>query len=240
MGKKTMKKVRLDRMLSNLGYGSRKGMTIAIKQGSFSMDGEIIKDPAFKIDASRHECFFEGERLEPLGPLTLAMNKPPGLVCDNTPDQPNIFESLPLRWRNRSPGFSCAGRLDKDSRGLVILSEDGDLVHRLISPKTHVPKTYHVQLSDVPDQSHLDSFEKGGVLLKGEKKPLLPVEMTILENSILKMTLHEGRYRQIRRMMHKCGVEVLDLFRVGVGRLKLPDLDLEEDEYTIIDPDTII
>ena len=239
MGTK-VKPIRLDRLLSNLGYGSRKGMTIAIKQGSFSMDGEIIKDPAFKIDASRHDCYFEGERLEPLPPLTLAMNKPPGIVCDNTPDHPNIFETLPSRWRNRTPGFSCAGRLDKDSRGLVILSEDGDLVHRLISPKTHIPKTYRVRLSAMPDQGDLERFQKGGMILKGEKKPLKPVDITILEDTTLELVLHEGRHRQIRRMVDQCGVEVLDLMRAGVGALMLDSLDLEEDEFRIIREDHIL
>ena len=125
-----MPMIRLDKLLANLGYNSRKGAAIMVKQGRMCVDGEIIKNPAHKIDPERQEVRIDDEPIDPPGLITIAMHKPEGVICDNDEGQHNIFQQIPFRWRLRKPGLSCAGRLDKDSRGLVILSEDGQLVHR--------------------------------------------------------------------------------------------------------------
>ena len=220
-----MSAYRLDKLLSNLGYDSRKGATIIVKQGRVSVEGEVIKNPAHKVDPNNQEVFLDGERIEPAPPLTVILHKPEGVICDNDPGQPDIFEYLPHLWRFRNPGFKCAGRLDKDSRGLVILSEDGQIIHQLISPGVETPKTYIVKTQTPLTPEDLTLFESGGMMLKGEEKPLKPVICRQLEDTRIEMTLTEGRHRQIRRMMAARDNDVQDLMRTKIGPYELGDLE---------------
>lgn len=226
--------MRLDKLLSNLGYGSRKQVTILLKQGRLSMDGQIMRDPSLKIDPSSSLCL-DDKPLDPWPPLTLALHKPVGVVCDNVQEHESIFHCLPERWRMRKPGFSCAGRLDKDSHGLVIMSEDGHLVHRLISPKIKTSKIYRVIFDDDVSDKDILAFQEGKITLENEK-PLKPVTCTRLGAKELEMRLVEGRNRQIRRMAHKIGNNVMDLQRIGIGHLKLDDCDLKPRAYVLIEP----
>lgn len=231
---------RLDKILANLGYNSRKGAGIMIKQGRVRVGGEIIKNPAHKFNPSEEKCLIDDHEIDPLPPLTVAFNKPPGLICDREGLYPTVFEYLPHRWQIRTPGFSCAGRLDKDSRGLVILSEDGQLVHKLISPNVPTDKIYAVTLS-IPLQSEdIGTLEKGGMKLDSKSKPLRPATIRTIGECQYEITLREGQHRQIRRMVEKFGPEVIDLQRIAIGKLSLQDIELEEEAFQRIDPEKII
>lgn len=236
-----MPMTRLDKLLANLGYNSRKGAAIMVKQGRMSIDGEIIKNPAHKIDPDRQEVLIDDEPIDPPGLITIAMHKPEGVICDNDEGQHNVFQQIPFRWRLRKPGLSCAGRLDKDSRGLVILSEDGQLVHRITSPNFNTPKTYRVTGQNPLSDKDIADFTQGGIRLTNEEdKPLKPCEVTRISDTVIEMTLQEGRNRQIRRMFHAVGNDVTDLLRIKIGQLDLDALDLKENAFKHIQPNAII
>lgn len=230
---------RLDKIVANLGYNSRKGAGIMIKQGLITIDNQVIKNPAHKIDPRQHECKIDGQEIDPLPPLTLAFNKPTGVICDRDGFYPNIFEYLPHRWQIRHPGFSCAGRLDKDSRGLVILSEDGQLVHKIISPNVQIPKIYKVTLDKELKDSHFQKIRQGGMVLERKSKVLRPAKIEALDECVYEVTLFEGQHRQIRRMMKNLQRQVLDLQRMQIGNLNLASLDLKEGEFRRIEKQDI-
>lgn len=237
--------IRIDKLLSNLGYESRKGAGILVKQGRFQAGDMVIKNPAAKIDPTKQDCFIDGIALDPIGPLTIAMHKPVGVLCDNAEYDDNIFAHLPYRWQCRNPGFSCAGRLDKDSHGLVILSEDGALVHQLISPKSNVAKTYIVHVQNPMTKADIVQFQSGDLMLKGEDKPLLPVAVKDITDgpngpdTVITLELHEGRNRQIRRMFGSRNNKVTDLQRIQIGKLSLDSLNLNDHQFSQITKDDL-
>ena len=235
-----MSLLRLDKILANLGYGSRKEVTSLIKRGHIEIDGRVHDKPAEKFDPESCEILFDGQVLDPLPPMTLALNKPVGLVCDNILDQPSIYECLPFRWRMRTPGLKCAGRLDKDSRGLVILSENGSLVHKITTPRKEISKIYRITTEAPLKQDDITLFESGDMMLKGEKKPLLPVRVIKISQTLYDLELNEGRHRQIRRMIRSRGNDVLDLKRTHVAALSLETLNLDEGAYRQIEETQIL
>jgi 16S rRNA pseudouridine516 synthase len=178
---------------------------------------------------------FDGAPLDPPPGLTLMLHKPVGVTCSHKEQGPLIYSLLPERWRRREPAISTVGRLDKETSGLLLLTDDGALLHRIISPRSHVSKRYDVTLDRPLRGDEEKIFASGELMLEGETKPLLPVEMEVLSTTRACLTLTEGRYHQVRRMFAAVGNHVTALHRDRVGGLTLRD-DLPAGQYRILGP----
>ena len=227
---------RLDRLLANLGYGSRKDVQALVAAGKVVLDGKVLKDSGARIavDATLPERMtIRGVPVDPPAPLVLIMHKPLGVTCSHKEDGEKIYDLLPRRWRLRDPALSTVGRLDKDTSGLILITDDGDFLHRVISPKRHVPKTYLATLDRPLTGSEGDIFAAGTLMLDGEEKPLLPAKLEVVDEKTVRLTITEGRYHQVRRMFAAVGNHVVALHRERVGGLVLP-ADLEPGQHRIL------
>ncbi|MGL4286609.1 MAG: pseudouridine synthase [Phreatobacter sp.] len=235
MSKATLN-LRLDRLLANLGYGSRREVQGFVDAGLVTLDGVAIEDADQRIAVTRdlsQRMVVRGRPLDPPPGVVLMLHKPLGVTCSHKEAGPLVYSLLPDRWRRRDPAISTVGRLDKETSGLLLLTDDGALLHRIISPKNHVPKRYRVTLDRPLRGDEAARFAAGTLVLEGEEKPLLPAEMETLSPTSAVVTLHEGRYHQVRRMFAAVGNHVQALHRDCMGRLALPD-DLEPGRYRIL------
>jgi 16S rRNA pseudouridine516 synthase len=227
---------RLDRLLANLGYGSRRDVQALVSAGKVTLDGVAIKDAGLKIavtaDLPLH-LKIRGVPVDPPAPLVLIMHKPLGVVCSHREDGERIYDLLPKRWQIRDPALSSVGRLDKDTSGLILITDDGDFLHRVISPKRHVPKVYTATLDRPLAGTESAAFSSGTLMLEGEEKPLLPATLEVLGERGARLTITEGRYHQVRRMFAAVGNHVVALHRERVGGIVLPD-DLEPGQHRIL------
>lgn len=228
------KKIRLERLLANLGYGSRKDVAKALKEGALVIDGEVVTDSSMQVDpAVLANATFDDEPVDPVSPLSILLHKPRGYTCSSDEQGLLVYDLLPRRWKKRDPVLSPAGRLDKDSTGLVLLTDEGQLLHRIISPKIHVGKKYHVTLRDDVKGDEAEAFASGAFLLRNDNKPLKPAIWLPETPRSGTMILQEGRYHQIRRMFAATGNHVEALHRFQLGGLDLGDL--KEGSYRILD-----
>jgi 16S rRNA pseudouridine516 synthase len=228
--------MKLVKLLANLGYGSRKQVQMLIRAGAVTDDqGKVLSEN----EVPPHDRIrFRGEKLDPPAPLTLILNKPDGYTCSADDPGAVIYDLLPERFALRNPMLSPVGRLDKDTAGLLLLTDDGKLLHRIIHPKSNCLKVYHAVL-DRPLEGHeAELFGSGKLVLKSEGKPLLPAGFKALGENEAQVTLHEGRYHQVRRMFAAAGNHVLSLKRIAIGGLQLPD-DLEEGGWRVITPEEL-
>ncbi len=227
--------LRLDRMLANLGYGSRREVQNMVRSGRVTFEGEPLDDPdqrlAIKPELSER-MRIDGKPLDPPPGLTLMLHKPLGVTCSHKETGPLVYDLLPERWRRRDPALSTIGRLDKETSGLLLLTDDGALLHRIISPRNHVSKRYHVTLDRPLRGDEAEILASGTLLLEGDDKPLLPVAMETLSETSATVTLTEGRYHQVRRMFAAMGNHVTVLHRDRIGGLDLP-ADLAPGQYRI-------
>lgn len=214
---------RLDQLLSNLGYCSRRDARKWIDEGRVTVSGAAADDPGKRVDAAAVQV--DGEPLDHPDGLLLLLHKPLGLVCSHDPREgPNVYGLLPPRWQRRNPGVTSVGRLDKDTSGLLLLTDQTPLVHRLTSPKHKVPKVYRVTVDRPLEPSLIGLFAAGTLQLVGEKLPCAPAELELCDATTARLTLHEGKYHQVRRMFASQGWEVLTLHRERFGQLELDDL----------------
>lgn len=228
---------RLDKLLANLGYGSRREINIMARNGRIRLDGEIAANIEQRVpvdEALRTRLTIDGEGLDPLQGLVLMLHKPVGFTCSHNEAGDLVFDLLPLRWRHRDPAISAVGRLDKDTSGLLLLTDDGAFLHTIISPRRHVPKRYVAVLDRPLKGDEAQIFGSGELMLKGEDKPLLPAQLEIISNTQVALTLSEGRYHQVRRMFAAIGNHVAALHRASIGGLELPD-DLAPGAWRILD-----
>jgi 16S rRNA pseudouridine516 synthase len=228
--------MKLVKLLANLGYGSRKEVQRLIRSGAVTDDsGRVLGEGDFPP----HEHIrFRGAELDPPFPLTIALNKPDGHTCSSDDPGATIYDLLPERFSHRNPGLNPIGRLDKDTTGLLLMTDDGKLLHRVIHPKSHCLKVYQATL-DRPLQGHeAGLFASGTLMLNGETKPLLSAGFEALGEREALVTLHEGRYHQVRRMFAAAGNHVVDLKRVSIGGFKLP-ADLEEGGWRQLTPEDL-
>ena len=222
---------RLDKVLSNLGYGSRKEIKQAVKKGLIEVNGEIVKDNGMQIDPESDKIIANGEEIFYRKYIYLMMNKPDGVVSatfDNRDEtvvdlleiEHQVFEPFPV------------GRLDKDTVGLLLLTNDGELNHRLISPKWKVDKVYYAKIDKKVTEEDIKKFKKGITLDDGYlcKEAKLEIITATDEGSEVMVTIQEGKYHQVKRMFEAVGKSVVYLKRVEFGTLKL-DEELEEGEY---------
>lgn len=222
---------RLDKVISNLGYGSRKEVKAFAKKGLIEVDGAIVKDSSMSVDPEKAVIKINGEQIFYRKYIYLLMNKPDGVISatyDNREEtvidllevEHQVFEPFPV------------GRLDKDTVGLLILTNDGELNHRLISPKWHVDKVYYAKIDKKVTEKDIEKFEKGitlddGYLCKPGKLEILSASD---EGSEVHVTIQEGKFHQVKRMFEAVGKKVIYLQRIKFGPLSL-DEELEEGEY---------
>ena len=218
---------RLDQLLASLGYGSRREVRDLIAAGHVTVRGAPANDPAEKISPA--EARVDGQPLDHPDGLLLALHKPAGLVCSrDTGEGSSIYDLLPSRWRARNPPLVSIGRLDKETSGLLLLTDQGALVHRLTSPRHKVPKIYAAGLDrDVPPARAAEIaalFARGTLLLRDEEKPCAPATLRWRAARMAELTLEEGRYHQVRRMFASQGFTVVTLHRERFGPLDLGGL----------------
>ncbi|KAA0123484.1 rRNA pseudouridine synthase [Methylobacterium sp. P1-11] len=219
------KSVRLDKLLANLGYGSRREIQNLTRAGAIRLDGAELDDAGDRIALDPDlpgRLTIDGAPLDPLPGLCLMLHKPLGVTCSHKEAGALVYGLLPERWRRRDPPLSTVGRLDKETSGLLLMTDDGALLHRIISPKAQVAKRYRVTLDRPLTGKEADIFASGALMLEGEERPLLPVQLDAADATHCAVTLTEGRYHQVRRMFAAVGNHVAALHRDRVGGLDLP------------------
>ncbi len=227
---------RLDRLLANLGYGSRREVQRLIAAGDVRLDGETLCDAGqrFAVAADLSERMRVSDApLDPPAPLTLILHKPMGVVCSHREPGRSVYELLPPRWRRRDPALSSIGRLDLDTTGLLLVTDDGPLLHKIIAPRNHVTKRYHVTLDRPLGGHEANLFAAGTLILESDSEPLAPAVLAPLSPTTARLTITEGRYHQVRRMFAAVGNHVTALHRDRVGGLDLPD-DLPSGRFRIL------
>jgi 16S rRNA pseudouridine516 synthase len=224
-------KKRLDQLLGSLGYGSRNDVKKLVYSGAVTINGVRARRPDEKAEPS--EVRFKGEVLDPLCGMVILMNKPVGVVCSHDDTEGKlVYSLLPQRWQQRSPKLSTVGRLDKDTSGLLLITDDGALIHALTSPKKKVSKLYEVELAEPINAEDKELFASGTLMLKGEKSPCLPARLDVLDETHTCIEIMEGRYHQVRRMFAAAGNKVVSLHRSRLGMLELGNM--QPGEYRIL------
>jgi 16S rRNA pseudouridine516 synthase len=214
---------RLDQLIASLGYGSRREARGWIEAGRVSVGGSAAADPGTRVDPK--DVRIDGEPLDHPGELLILLHKPAGRVCSHNPAEgPSIYGLLPERWQRRNPPVTSVGRLDKETTGLLLVTDRSSLVHRLTSPKTGLPKTYRATLDREPPAGAEEIFSGGLLVLSGEDTPCAPATFRRIAPREAEVVLTEGRYRQVRRMFASLGCEVLELHRSRFGDLELGSL----------------
>ena len=229
-------KVRLDKLLANLGYCVRKEVASLLREGIITHTENLPLKSDTKV--SHDEILYEGEPLDPPAGMVILMHKPQGLICSHDDGEGSlVYDLLPPRWRQRDPKISTIGRLDKETSGLLLLTDDGALLHRLTSPRHHVAKLYEATLDRPLRGDEAEIFASGTLMLNGEKFPCLPAKLTVIDDTHVTLKITEGRYHQVRRMFAAVGNHVTALHRSSFGDLTLGDLEVGE--YRLIDPNKI-
>ncbi len=232
---------RVDKLLGSMGYGSRNEMARLGKAGGIVLDGAELTDVSKRIAVTPDlpaRMRIDGQPLDPTPGLVMMLHKPLGMTCSRKEDGALVYDVLPERWRRRDPAISTIGRLDKQTTGLLLLTDDGDLLHRVISPRRHVAKVYRATLARPLDGTEGDVFAAGGLVLEGEDKPLSPAVLEVLSPTEARLTVTEGRYHMVRRMFAAVGNHVEALHRERVGGLALP-ADLAPGDWRLLDQDQI-
>lgn len=214
---------RLDQLLASLGYCSRRGARDFLRAGGVTVNGQPARDPGAKVAPT--EVRVDGAPLDHPGGLLLLLHKPIGLVCSREAREgPSVYGLLPERWRRRNSPVTSIGRLDKDTSGLLLLTDQSALVHRLTSPRRKVPKLYRATVNRDLAPELIPLFASGTLVLAGEKDPCAHAKLKIISPREAELTLTEGRYHQVRRMFASQGCEVVALQRARFGDLELGEL----------------
>jgi 16S rRNA pseudouridine516 synthase len=222
--------MRIDKILANMGYGSRKEVKSLLKQGVVKVGDNIVKSPKEHVDIEQQVVTVNGEVVEYKEFVYLMMNKPPGVISATEDSEHETVIGL-LEYEDIIFEPFPVGRLDKDTEGLLLITNDGHLAHQLLSPKKHVPKKYYATIDGVVTEADIKSFEKGVTLEDGYLTK--PGYLTILksgEESEIELVIMEGKFHQVKRMFEAVGKKVTYLKRLEMGPLKL-DEDLELGEY---------
>lgn len=218
--------MKLVKLIANLGYGSRKEVTTMFRDGRITdSNGDVL----YADDQVDHgQVRIDGESLDPPAGLLLMLHKPMGYTCSTQDKGELIYELLPPRFRLRSPVVASVGRLDRDTSGLLLMTDDGVLLHRISSPKHKLAKVYEVTLARDLRGDEVTLFASGKMMLESEHEPLAPAQLVVINSRQARLTVTEGRYHQVRRMFAATGNHVEALHRSQVGGLTLGDLMVAE------------
>jgi 16S rRNA pseudouridine516 synthase len=214
--------MRLVKLVSNLGYGSQKDVRALIAAGRLTSAAGVPLGADQQVDHG--DVLIDGERLDPPAGMVLMMNKPCGYTCSTSDPGRVVYELLPPRFVRRKPIVAPVGRLDRETSGLLLLTDDGQFLHRVISPKSAIAKTYEVTLAHPLKGDEAEIFASGSLLLRSETLPLAPAKFTGTGDRSAVVSITEGRYHQVRRMFAAVGNHVEALHRSGVGDLRLGSL----------------
>jgi len=221
--------MRLDKLLANMGYGSRKEVKALLKQKAVRVDDEIVKDSSLHVDPSKQNVTVFGERVEYVEYIYLMMHKPQGVISATEDKYDRTVIDLLDPIDQHFEPFPV-GRLDKDTEGLLLITNDGQLAHNLLSPKKHVPKWYYAKINGNVTESDIESFKQGVTLDDGYHTK--PGELKILasgEQSEIELMIQEGKFHQVKRMFEAVGKKVTYLKRLSMGSLELdPELPIGE------------
>lgn len=209
--------LRLDKFLCDAGIGSRSQVKVFLKQGLIKVNGEIIKRPEFKVEEEQDSVTFQGKEIKYRKYVYYMLNKPKGVVSATRDNLDQTVTDL-IKDSGHQNLFPV-GRLDKDTEGLLIMTNDGDLAHRLLSPKKHVDKVYYVELDKMLTEEGRRMLETGIDI--GEEKPTLPANAQRITDTSLYLTIREGKYHQVKRMLKAVGCEVTYLKRIAMGAISL-------------------
>ncbi|WP_419764882.1 MAG: pseudouridine synthase [Arcobacter sp.] len=220
---------RVDAHLSSLGYCTRSDAKKFLKMNELTVNKERIYNPSIK--AYHDEIKINEKILDPES-FTILLNKPAGVICSHNDAGVLIYSLLPQRWNQRKPKISTIGRLDVDTTGAILITDDGVLNHRLTNPKKDISKVYEVDLKVPLKGDEEDIFASGELLLNGEKKPLLPAKLEIISPTKVRLEIFEGKYHQVKRMFAAVGNRVVKLHRVSFDGYTVEDL--KEGDYKII------
>jgi 16S rRNA pseudouridine516 synthase len=210
---------KLVKVIANLGYGSRKDVAAMFRAGLITdANGEVLyaDDRVAPADVR-----VDGEPLDPPQGIVLMLHKPVGYTCSTRDPGRVIYDLLPPRFRLRQPTLSPVGRLDRDTSGLLLMTDDGALLHRIISPKSNLTKTYEATLAQPLRGDEAALFASGTLMLESETTPLLPATLEVVSPTVARLILTEGRYHQVRRMFAAVGNHVETLHRTSVGGIGL-------------------
>lgn len=229
---------RLDKFLCDCGAGTRSQVKTILKAGRVSVDGTAVKDGSIKVDPQAQQILLDGECLRVTGRLVVLLNKPAGFVTATVDArEQTVMELLPPELQNRD--LKPVGRLDKQTEGLLLFTNDGDLLHRLISPKKEIPKVYYARHEGTATPEDVAAFSQG--LTLGDGTVCLPAKLESLGPGESLVTVCEGKYHQVRRMMASRGMPVEYLERRQEGALTMGDLPrgkvriLTEDEILFLE-----
>jgi 16S rRNA pseudouridine516 synthase len=218
------------KLIANLGYGSRKEVAAIFREGRITdANGEVL----YADDQVEHDNVrIDGEPLDPPFPLTLMLHKPVGYTCSTKDPGAIIYELLPDRFRLRSPLLASVGRLDRETTGLLLMTDNGALLHKIVSPRSELDKVYEVTLARDLRGDEAKTFASGKLKLESEREPLAPATLEVLGPRQARLILTEGRYHQARRMFAAVGNHVEALHRSRIGGLTLGDL--EEGKWRVL------
>ena len=215
----------LERILQKQGFGTRKACRLLTRAGAVEVNGVTCTDPFSEFPTKKLELCVEGELWEVHDQAYLMLNKPTGYECSQRPlHHPSVFNLLPVPLRNR--GVQCVGRLDEDTTGLLLFTDDGQFIHRMSSPRWKVPKVYQATTKHSVDDTQIKAL-LAGVLLHDEPEPIAALDCTVEAPNQLMLTLAEGKYHQVKRMVAAASNRVEKLKRTRIGNLALPP-DLAE------------
>ncbi|NDL66899.1 pseudouridine synthase [Anaerotalea alkaliphila] len=230
--------MRLDKFLSNMGVGTRSEVKKYIGWGRITVNGKVVRQPEHKVNPHADQVAYKREVIPYEKNIYLMMNKPQGVISATADDKEQTVLDLVKEIRKKD--LFPVGRLDKDTEGLLVLTNDGPLGHALLSPRHHVPKGYRARIQGQPTQETVEKFKAGVVLEDGYKT--LPAELTVLASgpvSEIHVVVVEGKYHQIKRMFEAVGMQVLHLQRVSMGGLRL-DPNLPPGSYRPLTPEEVI
>ena len=220
---------RIDAHLSSLGYCTRSEAKKFLRIFELTVNDKRVFDTSIK--AYHNDIKVNNEVLDP-EIITILLNKPSGFICSHNDAGSLIYALIPSRWNRRNPKISTIGRLDVDTTGAIILTDDGALNHKLSSPKSDVSKIYEAILAVPLNGDEKEIFASGELMLNGEKKPLLPAVLEVISETHVRLEICEGKYHQVKRMFAAVGNRVLGLHRVSFGGFMVDDL--KEGEYKFI------
>lgn len=216
-----MAKQRLDKLLASQGVGSRKEVSRLIRNGRVWVNSAVERRPECKVDPEQDAVALDGESIRFQRYLYLMMNKPKGVVsASRDPKCPTVVDLVPPKWRRR--GLFPAGRLDKDTEGLLIITDDGEFAHRMLSPKKRIYKLYEAQVKGSVGEREIARFQEGIVFSDGTQ--CLPAELTVIsrgETTTTQVEICEGKFHQVKKMFLALGCEVIQLKRLKIGNLAL-------------------
>lgn len=221
---------RIDAHLSSLGYCTRSEAKKFLKIFEVFVKDKRVFDVSLK--ANHEDIFINNEPLD-AQTITILLNKPSGYICSHNDAGSLIYSLLPERWNRRNPKISTVGRLDVDTTGAIILTDNGDLNHKLTSPKSDVIKVYEATLAEPLKGDEAQIFASGELMLNGEKKPLLPAKLEVITSTQVRLEIVEGKYHQVKRMFAAVGNRVIKLHRVSFAGFQIDDL--KEGEYKFIE-----